>query len=94
MTWYEWDRRNEPHNWLFRRNYQNYNGYRNYIGFQNYKGYRDRLRTPNRYGGVNGPNFSRNHTPNFWGQGFNRNINTQYRNQNKTYFNGNSSQSC
>ena len=94
MTWYEWDRRNEPHNWLFRRNYQNYNGYRNYIGFQNYNGYRDRLRTPNRYGGVNGPNFSRNRTPNFRGQDFNRNMDNRYRNQNRSYYNSNRSQSC
>ena len=89
-----------PQSPQFRRNFQNYNGYRNYNDFQNYNGYqnfnnnRGRSRTPNRYGGGNGQNFSRNRTPNFRGQDFNRNVDNRYRNQNRSYYNSNRSQSC
>ena len=93
MTWYEWDRRNEPHNSSFRGNYQNYNEWdtRNWPrdfsfreNYQDYNNYRKSYTMPNNYYNGNNDNFIGYRAPAYGSQNFNRNDVFAYRNQGDT----------
>ena len=95
MTWYEWDRRNEPHNSSFRGNYQNYNEWdtRNWPrdssfrkNYQDYNNYGDRSAMPNTNYNSSDTNFMRYRASAYGNQYFNRNDAPPYRSQNTTNF--------